>query len=110
MLANVKNKKAAARCDGLSPDTTQRNGRGGIRTPEGFRQQIYSLPRLATPALARDSTFRLPFVWKGSLRSQSEGGNRLGHLVVDWAFATENQARELVLIRNGKGRKAGDRD
>ena len=41
------------------PDATRRegaarlnNGRGGIRTPEGVNQQIYSLPRLATPALA----------------------------------------------------------
>lgn len=33
------------------------SGQGGIRTPEAVKQQIYSLPRLATsvPALARTS-------------------------------------------------------
>ncbi len=34
-------------------DPDSASGRGGIRTPEGIRQQIYSLPPLATWVLAR---------------------------------------------------------
>ncbi len=42
------------------------NGRGGIRTPEDVSQQIYSLPRLATPALAREHVPRRGFGGRGT--------------------------------------------
>ena len=42
-------KQAASTRDLLSPtDASSNSGQGGIRTPEGDSQQIYSLPQLAT--------------------------------------------------------------
>ena len=41
------------------------SGRGGTRTPVGVSQQIYSLPRLTTPARAPVPSVRTPFAFPG---------------------------------------------
>jgi len=48
------------------------NGRGGIRTPEDVSQQIYSLPRLATPALARidSAAYLIGMTREGNIRRE----------------------------------------